>query len=192
MNYDEFIEKSYELNSQILKRKKDVSSFIESSIRFEKYQIARGQKGGLKNFLEKLLLVENSTQDENNLTPEEEMGLFTLHSSKGLEFKYVFLIGVEEDLLPHKRTIAGDEDISEERRLFYVGITRAREKLIMSFCQKRELYGKEAPRFKSRFLSDDVAPFYQEIDRTKFNHLSAVEVKELKKNFFSSLMDKLD
>jgi DNA helicase-2/ATP-dependent DNA helicase PcrA len=117
----------------------------------------------------------------------------TLHSSKGLEFKKVYLIGIEEETLPHKKTITMGEDISEERRLCYVGITRAQEELIMTYCKNRKIYGKETPRFKSRFLNElDQRGLYVEQDRTTFGHLTQDEVVEYKKNFFASLLSTLD
>ncbi len=75
----------------------------------------------------------------------------TLHASKGLEFPLVFLMGVEEDLIPHKRL---GFDIDEERRLFYVGLTRAKEKLILTRCTIRKKNGFQKPSAPSRFLLD--------------------------------------
>ena len=75
----------------------------------------------------------------------------TIHASKGLEFPIVMLVGIEEDLLPHKR-LGGDLD--EERRLFYVGITRAQKKLVLTYCRQRKKMGQIKPVFASRFLSD--------------------------------------
>ncbi|MEO1174111.1 MAG: 3'-5' exonuclease, partial [Myxococcota bacterium] len=71
-----------------------------------------------------------------------------------LEFPYVFLVGMEEDILPHKRTIEEGEDLSEERRLCYVGITRARRKLWLTHTVTRIRYGKPEPRTPSRFLDE--------------------------------------
>ena len=91
------------------------------------------------------------------------MTLSTLHGSKGLEFDDVFLIGCEEGYLPHARTLdaratdtadAGAADIEEERRLFYVGVTRAREQLVLSRAKSRVLRGKAVARTPSRFLLD--------------------------------------
>jgi superfamily I DNA/RNA helicase len=117
----------------------------------------------------------------------------TLHSSKGLEFKNVFLVGVEEETLPHKKTITQGEDISEERRLCYVGITRAQEKLIMTYTKNRKIYGKDTPRYPSRFLNDvREKDLFTEQDRTTFGHLNEEEAEQYKKSFFSKLFDSLD
>lgn len=99
---------------------------------------------GLGEFIDQMEL-----RDDPNDSDADEVSLMTLHASKGLEFPVVFLIGVEEDLLPH-RTLGSDTD--EERRLFYVGITRAQEKLILSYCQTRRRYGAPRPVSPSRFL----------------------------------------
>ena len=115
----------------------------------------------------------------------------TLHSSKGLEYDYVYLVGMEEELLPHKRTIADNSDIGEERRLCYVGITRARTRLVMTHAKQRKLYGRDVPRFPSRFVvTHEEAMTVQ--DRTTFVGMSEEEIVEHKADFFSSLIKSLD
>jgi superfamily I DNA/RNA helicase len=78
----------------------------------------------------------------------------SLHSSKGLEFAHVYLVGMEEELLPHKRSIEEDPTCAEERRLCYVGITRARKHLTISRCLTRRTYGAVEERKPSRFLAE--------------------------------------
>jgi superfamily I DNA/RNA helicase len=78
----------------------------------------------------------------------------SLHSSKGLEFPVVFMVGLEEEYLPHKKSIHETFDIDEERRLCYVGITRARRQLVLLHAQQRKKYGKMLPREPSRFLKE--------------------------------------
>jgi Superfamily I DNA and RNA helicases len=85
---------------------------------------------------------------------EDRVSLMTLHSAKGLEFPVVFLVGLEEGLLPHFRSLETTKDIEEERRLCYVGITRAKEKLFLTYALRRSKFGSLNPSKTSRFLTE--------------------------------------
>ncbi|MCM2322297.1 MAG: UvrD-helicase domain-containing protein [Oligoflexia bacterium] len=122
---------------------------------------ARGEAGPLQvlqDFLARMVLEakdeEEEARDEQKESKADEVTLLTLHGSKGLEFPVVFLVGAEEGFLPHKRTIEEATDFSEERRLCYVGITRAKDHLILTRARNRIRYGKPVPRYRSRFLQD--------------------------------------
>jgi DNA helicase-2/ATP-dependent DNA helicase PcrA len=78
----------------------------------------------------------------------------TFHSAKGLEFENVFLIGLEEGLVPHARSLANEDGIEEERRLAYVGMTRARERLHLSWARSRQVFGQRRLSAPSRFLEE--------------------------------------
>ena len=78
----------------------------------------------------------------------------TLHAAKGLEFPHVFIIGVEDDLLPHKRSKESESDLEEERRLLFVGITRAKQWLQLSCCKRRAMRGDVRPDIPSPFLNE--------------------------------------
>ena len=80
--------------------------------------------------------------------------LMTLHSAKGLEFPVVFIVGCEEDLIPHVRSAIDPEGLQEERRLFYVGMTRAEQRLVLSYAYSRKVFGHTASRFSTRFLKE--------------------------------------
>ncbi|MBL7715249.1 MAG: UvrD-helicase domain-containing protein [Bdellovibrionales bacterium] len=109
----------------------------------------------LRDFLALMTLEATDDKDEKeNNEPRDEVTLMTLHGAKGLEFPVVFLVGMEEGLLPHRRTLEGDGDLSEERRLCYVGITRAKDRLILTRTRNRIRYGKDVPRNPSRFLDE--------------------------------------
>lgn len=193
IDYLKFIDKQYDNPKQVERRRNDVMNFIESANRFTQYF---KENANLKNFVERLLLQDSQDKEDMDDDPDirkNEVTLMTLHSSKGLEFKKVFLVGCEEETLPHKKTITMGEDISEERRLCYVGITRAQETLVMTYCKQRKLYGKDTPRMKSRFLNDLVDKnLFIEQDRTTFGHMTQEEAQTYKKNFFSNLMNSLD
>jgi len=117
-----------------------------------------GAQPGLAAFLQALTLDLGDSEVET----ADAVTLSTLHASKGLEFAVVFLVGCEEGYLPHARTLDAratdmtecSGDIEEERRLFYVGVTRARERLVLSRAKARVLRGKTVPRTPSRFLMD--------------------------------------
>lgn len=109
------------------------------------------QEKGLSEFLENLALV--SDQD----TLEERMdapALMTLHAAKGLEFEQVFIIGLDEGLLPHSRSLEDPEEMAEERRLFYVGLTRAKHHVYLVRAEQRSTYGQFQFSEPSRFLND--------------------------------------
>jgi len=110
----------------------------------------------LAGFLEKVSLMDEDrfSGKEKKEHGQNAVTLMSLHSSKGLEFPYVFLVGLEEEILPHKRSIYEDFSIDEERRLMYVGITRARRHLTITRCLRRKKYGKLEERFPSRFLEE--------------------------------------
>ncbi|WP_309090148.1 DNA helicase PcrA [Domibacillus sp.] len=105
-------------------------------------------------FLTDLALVADIDQLGKEEGPAESVVLMTLHSAKGLEFPVVFLIGMEEGVFPHSRSLMDDEEMEEERRLAYVGITRAEEELYMTNAEMRTLYGKTNMNPVSRFISE--------------------------------------
>jgi DNA helicase-2/ATP-dependent DNA helicase PcrA len=107
----------------------------------------------LQEFLGQLVLNSKETEDEDDV-PQNAVTLMTLHGAKGLEFPVVFLVGLEDGILPHQRTLDDGSDLSEERRLFYVGITRAKEELYLTRAKNRIRYGKALPRNPCRFLQD--------------------------------------
>lgn len=115
----------------------------------------------LSEFLENVALVE-AQQDENgriqssitNKEPRNAITLMTLHAAKGLEFKVVFMVGMEEGLFPHSRAIFDSGELEEERRLAYVGITRAMEILHLSYANRRLYFGQRTSNPPSRFLLD--------------------------------------
>jgi DNA helicase-2/ATP-dependent DNA helicase PcrA len=109
----------------------------------------------LAEFLDDMLLNErDDSEEKESQLARNAVALMTLHSAKGLEFPRVYLVGMEEGILPHKRSLAMESDtaIDEERRLCYVGVTRAREHLTLSFALTRRKWGKPQPTVPSRFL----------------------------------------
>lgn len=131
---------------------------------------ASEEENNLENFLAHVALV--SDIDDTELG-EDAITLMTLHSSKGLEFPVVFLVGMEEGLFPHARTLMDEMEIEEERRLCYVGITRAKEKLFLSSTKMRTIYGNTVTYPPSRFLQEIPARLVKTIKRQE--RFSALE-----------------
>ena len=105
----------------------------------------------LGDFLEEISLVADVTEHKEE---EDAITLMTLHSAKGLEFKIVFIIGMEEGLFPHQNSFTEEGGLEEERRLCYVGITRAKERLYLTNAKRRMLYGRECINAPSRFINE--------------------------------------
>lgn len=105
----------------------------------------------ISDFLEEISLVADI---EEHKSKDNAVTLMTLHSAKGLEFKVVFILGMEDGIFPHQNSFTEQGGLEEERRLCYVGITRAKEKLYLSNAKKRMLYGKENLTIPSRFLKE--------------------------------------
>jgi DNA helicase-2/ATP-dependent DNA helicase PcrA len=111
----------------------------------------------LNDFLENVALVEAEQSSGGEIKRNSDKNaatLMTLHAAKGLEFAVVFIVGMEEGLFPHSRSLMDIAQLEEERRLCYVGITRAKEKLFLSYASKRLYFGEHASNPPSRFLTD--------------------------------------
>ena len=115
----------------------------------------------LMDFLEQVALVESeySEHEKKSKTGGRQLVLMTLHQAKGLEFDHVFIVGVEEGLLPHSRSIDDQFQLEEERRLFYVGITRAKKTLYITNTRKRFIFGSQGYSTPSRFISDEATSY---------------------------------
>jgi len=115
----------------------------------------------LTEFLQQVALVESEYFDgEKKERNKQGVRLMTLHQAKGLEFNFVFITGLEEGLLPHGRSIDDRFSLEEERRLFYVGITRARDKLYITYARRRFIFGRRTESVKSRFLGGEIDNWY--------------------------------
>lgn len=110
-----------------------------------------GYENSLESFLEEIALAS----DVDNIDQSQEsVHLMTLHSAKGLEFPVVFIAGLEEGIMPHSRSMLSHAEMEEERRLMYVGLTRAKEKIYLLFTRQRVLFGSTQMNPPSRFLDD--------------------------------------
>lgn len=137
--------------------------------------ISSAESQGIKDFIDKISLFTN--MDEVCL--DDCISLMTLHNAKGLEFPFVFITGLEEGLLPYFKALEHEEEIAEERRLFYVGMTRAKEVLCLTGASKRKLYSKTQDQEPSRFLKDIPKECCQWIE--KIPTRQEVKIKTIKK-----------
>jgi DNA helicase-2/ATP-dependent DNA helicase PcrA len=111
----------------------------------------------LSAFLQSVSLLTSADDDKDDKS--EKVTLMTIHSAKGLEFKHVFIVGMEEDLFPSQMMLSSMADLEEERRLFYVAITRAEHKLTLSYAETRYRFGRLQSCEPSRFLKE-IDPAY--------------------------------
>ena len=158
-------------------RKKNFATFI----RILKDTLAKENK----EIAEIIRLFSLDRNDQNN-EQKEKVQLMTFHAAKGLEFKCVYLVGLEEGILPHQNSI-DLQNIEEERRLAYVGITRAKEILTLSFCQTRRRYGENLEQKPSRFLDEIKLAQIENLD----NKTKRQEQKKNTQNFakLAALLD---
>jgi DNA helicase-2/ATP-dependent DNA helicase PcrA len=127
-------------------RAENVKELINATSEFKE----RSENPTLEGFLEEVSLITDIDQWDNT---KDAVTLMTLHSAKGLEFPVVFIAGLEEGLFPISRSLENPSDLEEERRLFYVGITRAKQKLFLSHARFRRRFG-EMTNLRSRFLDE--------------------------------------
>lgn len=138
-------------------RKENLNEFVNVVEDFlEMYEDAT-----LPEFLDQVSLASDVDKIEEG---DEYVTLMTIHLAKGLEFPVVFLVGLEEGLFPHARSLEKEEDLEEERRLCYVGMTRAEKRLHLSFVNERRIFGSPQYNFPSRFLEEIPADFVNSVD----------------------------
>ncbi len=168
------------------RRVENVEDVVSSMLSY----IEREEQPSLGGFLEKVSLLD---QDQPNRDSKEKkleqdaVILMSLHSSKGLEFPVVFLVGMEEEFLPHKNVINEGSDVEEERRLCYVGITRAQHHLVLLGAASRKKYGKLQPRVPSRFLEEIPENLLEKRTSEGRPPASEEEQEEMASGFFSNI-----
>ncbi|MGI5829294.1 MAG: ATP-dependent helicase [Bradymonadia bacterium] len=146
LHYFSYIQSSSSNDAQALMRKRNIEIFLES---LDFYEAREGRD--LFSFLQRVALEPPQKESDDSA---DELTLMTLHSSKGLEFPYVFMVGCEEGLLPHANSLVEAGGLEEERRLCYVGITRAKRSLTLSSCSVRQSRGEAQQQKPSRYIKD--------------------------------------
>ena len=135
-------------------RLENLEEFINVAREFEEDEFVLDDEddlGILGNFLTQVALVSDVDEIDNN---SDTVTLMTLHCAKGLEYPIVFIVGMEEGVFPHSRSNQNKSELEEERRLMYVGITRAKEKLYLTSAQQRKVWGNYQTNPQSRFISE--------------------------------------
>lgn len=145
--YGDMLDKEAEHDPQGESRKENVGEFLSVA----KDYMDSNPDGNLQDFLENVALVSDVDDFESS---ESKVTLMTLHAAKGLEFPVVFLTGLDEGLFPHSRTLLDPSQVEEERRLAYVGITRAERQLYVTNATTRTMYGRISAYMPSRFLAE--------------------------------------
>ncbi|OQY18110.1 MAG: ATP-dependent DNA helicase Rep [Desulfobacteraceae bacterium 4572_35.1] len=186
-------EELYRQADDPLKARRRVENMYEVVNALSSY-VEREAVPTLGGFLEKVSLLDrdepHSSSKEQKLK-QDAVVLMSLHSSKGLEFPCVFMVGMEEGFLPHRKIVEEGGDIAEERRLCYVGITRAREQLLMLGAARRKKYGRLQVRDQSRFIQEIPPELLQQLDVIPAE-LNPQEQEELASSFFSGINDILN
>ncbi|WP_284564937.1 DNA helicase PcrA [Bacillus altitudinis] len=154
------IEKTIEAQSRL----ENIDEFLSVTKNFEE----QNEDKSLVTFLTDLALVADIDKlDEAEEEDQDAVILMTLHAAKGLEFPVVFLMGMEEGVFPHSRSLMEDAEMEEERRLAYVGITRAEEELYLSSAKMRTLFGRTNMNMESRFIREIPADLLDNLNEKK-------------------------
>ncbi len=179
LNYDVWLRENSKTKESAERKMKNVFELIEWLRRIAEKE---STEKSLAEIVAKIMLMdimERNQEEEVN----DQVSLMTLHAAKGLEFPHVFLIGIEENILPHQNSIETN-NIEEERRLAYVGITRAQRTLTFSYCTHRKRYGEISECEPSRFLSELPADDLEWVNKKQ---LSAEVIKERGKASLANL-----
>ncbi len=148
IRYRDYIRELYKTPEAAMRKIENLDAFISSLAGYAVEEAAPTLQGFLETLALSDLMEEKEEKTGSGVT------LISFHSAKGLEFPVVFICGVEEDILPHKKSSATADGVEEERRLFYVGITRAMKELYITYAGHRTKYGKQSGVNPSRFLDE--------------------------------------
>ena len=152
IEYDQWLYQNANTPKQAERRMENVWYLVESLNKMMEKDKGTADEIGIDEAISKLMLRDMLEQQEED-DDSDKVHLLTLHASKGLEFPHVFIMGLEEELLPHRNSIEED-NIEEERRLMYVGITRAKRTLALTYSAMRKQYGEKIETIPSRFLDE--------------------------------------
>ncbi len=184
IHFRDYINHVYKEPEAAFRRIENLDGLVDSIDHYE----SKERSPSLQGFLESMALTDMLEDKEEK--KGQGVTLISFHSSKGLEFPVVFIVGAEEELIPHKKSVDTSSGVEEERRLFYVGITRAMKELFITYTEKRRKYGKEKPSVPSRFIKEIPEDVSIEIDR--FVHMEPEEEKAYVKSMYKNFMARFD
>ncbi len=179
VEYMEYLQKMAKKPEEYNAWENGISLFLTQIANFQE----NNRSEGLGEFIDSVTL-NDEREDKDDIEKKKGVCLITLHASKGLEFPIVYLPGIEQGIVPHKRSFE-EGRVDEERRLFYVGITRARQKLTLSFVRFRTKWGQKQSSLPSAFLNELDRTHMHEVDYTM--HMKETPTQEENTNFFAGL-----
>jgi DNA helicase-2/ATP-dependent DNA helicase PcrA len=179
VEYMEYLQKMAKKPEEYNAWENGISLFLTQIANFQE----NNKSEGLGGFIDSVTL-NDEREDKDDIEKKKGVCLITLHASKGLEFPIVYLPGIEQGIVPHKRSFE-EGRVDEERRLFYVGITRARQKLTLSFVRFRTKWGQKQSSLPSAFLNELDRTHMHEVDYTM--HMKETPTQEENTNFFAGL-----
>ncbi|MDQ7090686.1 MAG: DNA helicase Rep [Methylococcales bacterium] len=185
IGYEQWLKENSKTPEAAKRQQKNVTDLVDWLKRMGTAEEGESEKS-LSEVVSKVMLLDILERQEED-EADDQVSLMTLHAAKGLEFPHVFLIGMEENLLPHQNSIEMD-NIEEERRLAYVGITRAQRSCTFSYCTHRKRYGEVSETEPSRFLDELPA---DDLEWTAKNPINPEEVKARGKANFANLKMRL-
>ena len=184
IDFRDYIIRLYKTPEAAYRRIENIDGFIDSMKHYESTESSSSLHGFLETMALTDMIEEKKEKGGHGVT------LISFHSSKGLEFSVVFIAGTEEEILPHKKSVNTDGGVEEERRLFYVGITRAMNELYITYTDCRKKYGKETPSIPSRFLEEIPEEVSNKLDR--FEKLDPEEEQAYVKKLYADFMAKFE
>ncbi len=184
INFRDYINHLYKDPVAAFRRIENLEGLVESIGHYE----SKNRSPSIQGFLESMAL--SNMLEEKEEKKVKGVTLISFHSSKGLEFPIVFIVGAEEELIPHKKSVHTSSGVEEERRLFYVGITRAMKELFITYTEKRRKYGKEKLSVPSRFIKE--IPGDVSVDTDRFVKMEPEEEKAYVKSMYENFMARFE
>ncbi len=176
-NYFLYLKNNFE-EKEAESKIENVKELLRAAHHFEEQGIKT-----IPEFLDEIALLQQKIIEEENKEEASRVQLMTLHAAKGLEFDLVIIAGLEEGIIPNNRSLINEADLEEERRLFYVGITRAKEYLIFSFVKYRNSFGQTNAQIASRFLEEIPEYLVYKEDTTYYLNFS-MQISKIFGEFF--------